>query len=160
LIIAEEGTPNASKGGWATSNSEVYNYFRKKLTNSKECLNGTHCWYAGKIKDLNGDTWEENGLDNNSYPKLILSDGTLIFFRSISTDCSQTDHNMDDICIWIWVDVNGVKKPNTWGRDLFQFYVTEKHSVKPRGCSNIYDLCANQGHSCACKVIKENAMNY
>ncbi|MBR6163646.1 type II secretion system protein [bacterium] len=37
LIIAEEGTPRADKGGWAKDADNVYNLYKKHLNNAKEC---------------------------------------------------------------------------------------------------------------------------
>jgi len=59
----------------------------------------------------------------------------------------------------IFVDLNGDKKPNRYGRDTFLFALKE-NGLYPAGCD--YDFCVGKpsGWGCACKVLRENAMNY
>ncbi|MBR6163629.1 type II secretion system protein [bacterium] len=149
-IIAEEGIPRADKGGWATDIYKVYDLYKPKLLNSKDCPNGSGCWNTGSIYNLSGEPY--NDYDNSTLPKLVLSDGTLIFFRETDNTCGEYG------CVWLWVDVNGVKKPNTWGKDMYQFLVTEKNGLHPRGCNRVpFDT---RGHNATCQVLREGAINY
>ena len=43
-ILAEEGTPNVSKGGWAVDNEAVLNMYKKHLSKAKECGIGQNCF--------------------------------------------------------------------------------------------------------------------
>jgi hypothetical protein len=58
------------------------------------------------------------------------------------------------------VDINGIKPPNQFGRDIFDFVLKGK-GIEPAGC-DIDELCNNNysGYACACKIIRENAINY
>lgn len=68
----------------------------------------------------------------------ILSDGTMVMFRIFSGNCkfdySGTSNNesLKSICGMITVDLNGHQKPNRYGEDLFNFYVT-KTGIIPYG---------------------------
>ena len=164
-IIVEEGNPKASVGGWCSSSANVFNLYKKYLNNAKECLNGENCWETVNISNLQSGA-SYNYSDSNS--RIILGDGTFLMFRQTSSDCSlggdNNDYGMYQFCALLWVDVNGAKGPNTWGRDNFQFVITED-GLKPRGCGltpqYVSSKCTNgDGHACACKVLTENAMNY
>lgn len=58
------------------------------------------------------------------------------------------------------VDINGIKPPNTYGKDVFKFDINfEKGVVKPI-CSNdetddINQNCKNSGSCCAAKIIRD-----
>ena len=140
--------------------------YKKYLSNAKECINGSECYYAGMIKNLDGTN--ERNYDYFTSPKLILNDGTLIMFELSSKSCSsysEAPYGIYSYCALMFVDINGAKKPNTWGRDNFQFLLTEA-GLKPRGCGITnpgyctYGNGQGAGHACACKVLHENAMNY
>ena len=151
-IITEEGSPKSScetcNDGWAYSADNIYTLYKKYLSSSKECNFSSGCWY---------NAWD----NNNELPKLILADGTLLMFHFLSKDCSKDITGSDDVCAAIWIDVNGNKKPNKFGRDLFNFVIKES-GFYPRGCDS--DSCsgssADSTGGCACKVLTEGAMNY
>ena len=58
----------------------------------------------------------------------------------------------------MYIDVNGEKKPNIMGRDVFWFWV-KKDGLYPGGCDEEHCVGTN-GAGCACKVLREGAMNY
>ena len=77
-IIAEEGTPKASVGGWATSPEAVYKLYRKYLRVSKDCGSGTECFEKmitgnGFYKILNGTNYSNSHFSSNQYYKIILT---------------------------------------------------------------------------------------
>ena len=165
-IIAEEGKPRADIGGWATDSENIYQLYKKYLTNAKDCLNGQGCFANETYKFLNGnnfgnlDTWNQA-----SFRKLILSDGTSLLIDRTNTSCTENWDNQSNDCAQFWVDINGAKGPNTAGIDWFSF-VLKENGLYPRGCTNDYcDTNASPpdgavGLDCTCKVIRENAMNY
>ena len=61
------------------------------------------------------------------------------------------------------VDINGGKAPNTYGKDVFVFYIT-KWGVLPMGTPNETDYplssCRVYGFSCAAWVIAKGNMDY
>ena len=171
MIIAEEGSPkcldeNGNESGWACSNTDVYNIFKKYLNNASECgTNGTAgCAHQGKVKFLNNapdaQLWQDGG-----YSRLILADGVQIYFVGASKNCTQEQWGVSSGCGAVVADTNGAKKPNQWGRDTFLFGFNEK-GLHLSGCKNNSSDCVQangsfgNGWTCACKVITENAMNY
>lgn len=168
-IIMEEGTPKSSSAtsedGWAYSSENMYNLYKKYLHNAKECGSSTGCFTQGEYKHLNGtphadfDTYEDRS-------RLVLSDGTQVMFQKNSPTCSNTVDGATNRCALIWVDLNGAKKPNTIGRDLF-FFVIKENGLYPNGCDDerYCDAASTtgnfgKGYGCACKVLREGAINY
>ena len=160
LIIAEEGTPKASVGGWATNPQNIYDLYRKHLINAKECAGDTGCFGQGTYIRLNGDL-DGNFDTANNYRKLVLADGVqIMFYSDISDDCTKTYSGTLNYCALIYVDINGRRKPNIYGRDVFVFALKEK-GLYPAGC-DVDGHCNKNEHggACACKVLRESAINY
>lgn len=64
---------------------------------------------------------------------LILNDGTIMIFNCFCADCTNnTELNQAIGCVRIRADINGLKKPNKAGKDIFGFYITEERII-PRG---------------------------
>ena len=60
-----------------------------------------------------------------------------------------------------WVDVNGQKGSQTYGKDLFAFVLIQGKGVLPAGYGNTNDCNSkNRGITCAARVLRENAINY
>ena len=82
--------------------------------------------------------------------KAVLSDGTVI-----ATSIGVHSSPWDDTSIWATytIDVNGAKKPNMHGKDVFNFYFT-KSRVLPYGTQIAYPFdryCAkNSSESIGC----------
>ena len=151
-IIAENGSPK----NWLTDGDVFYQLYRQHLSKAKDCGPDTGC-LENTYKNLNGNYagfWDTAATKK----KLILSDGTIIMFIHRSEDCAWNGDGSNNVCGQINVDVNGSKGPNMFGRDFFEFAVKE-NGIYPMGCDS--EQCA-QGNStgCACKVLRENAMNY
>ena len=157
-IMNDEGMPRGDIGGWATSHSAEYNVYKKYLSYVKACNSGSQeCFGQGGFKHLN-NTAIDASWGAFEYPKLILSDGTQLIFVHRTNDCSQSSFGSQGICFTIGIDVNGEKPPNAWGKDAFIFVVKED-GLHPAGCDGTG--CPNSsGTDCACKVLRENAINY
>ena len=106
------------------------------------------------LKTLNGDNYSHNWDTYTDSRKFILADGVQVFIENhgFSSLCQGGD---GDRCVRILVDINGVKGPNQWGRDVFEFSL-KNNGLYPNGCGSV--SCS--GVSCTCKVLRENAMNY
>lgn len=71
------------------------------------------------------------------------------------------------ICSILYVDVNGVRKPNQMGRDFFRFYIMKNAKLTPATC-NVGGSCSNTacdstgyGQSCSTKILEDSwQMNY
>lgn len=97
----------------ATESQEFWDYISPYLKLSKDCGTGQGCWYNEKMKFLHG----ANGGNINTltmYNKAILEDGTLL----------QVHKNGE-----IRADINGFRKPNTQGIDIFYFHVEENKLI-------------------------------
>lgn len=82
-----------------------------------KCVNGKNCDSYGEVK--------------NNNPKLVLADGNMI----LATDYFEAkDINNNTIsAINIIVDINGFKKPNQYGRDVFAFSIQPDFGFVPAG---------------------------
>ena len=155
-IITDEGNPNASIGGWATSPDAIYEMYKKYLSKAKDCgTNNDECF--GQYLRMDGTV-----LTVTSAKALVMADGTKIAMGNgdFSDNCSKRGNGSEDVCQFIMVDVNGSKGPNRVGRDTFHLAL-KADGIFPAGCD--YDggcSSTTKGWGCACKVIRENAMNY
>ena len=158
LIIAEEGLPES---GWALTDG-IYQLYKVKLVNAKECGYNTGCFEQHNttgtgykhLRGYDSDTTNYNTLYKN---KLILADGVQVMFYPGSS-CDNNWIN-DTFCARIMVDINGMKKPNTFGRDVFIFAIN-RNGLFPMGCNYSCEAKTSNGYGCACRVLRENGMNY
>ena len=165
-IISDYGMPRGDIGGWASSAEAVYNLYKENLNISKDCGSGTECFEkmtSGNTfyRYLKGTNYYHSKFASSDSFAVILADGAQVLFVNNRTDCSRNEYSTNNICNEIWVDINGEKKPNQWGRDMFIFALKE-NGLFPAGCDGDSSDCTKNGNgwSCACKVIKDNAMNY
>lgn len=106
------------------------NLFRDKLSVVKDCdLNsGGVCWHANDA----GGTYTAQYLNKtfvtnsfwsfaNSFPAIVLADGTMIYFVHYDDNCNWAGQGM---CTLIHIDINGFAKPNQYGKDLYTISVT------------------------------------
>lgn len=129
------------------------------------------------ISTLNGDNINFNG-----YYRMVLENGYIIYARDyFSPTCGLTYSNWDDvddmyktICQGINIDINGEKKPNALGRDIFHFYLLKDRVYPMGGAKEPYYqfkwLCNKNrpgtwdgeynGVSCAAWVLFNKNMDY
>lgn len=95
---------------------------------SKDCLDlQKGCFYDGYYKNLaNKLTAKKFG----NKPSVLLSNGVSVAFEP-SGDCRLED----DSCLLMYVDLNNLEPPNTIGKDLIVFELTNKQTgyLKPFG---------------------------
>ena len=168
MIMMEEGNAKASTGGWAKDVDAVYNQYKKHLNILKDCGSGTGCFphvYYKRLDDVAVDDsyfWD----DRDDMRKVVLSDGTLLLFEFKTEDCSTTSATGTyKACAKIWTDINGEKGPNKIGRDAFEFTIKENMLVPSgcdywAGCGMFSNDQMSGGWGCACRVLRENAINY
>ena len=164
-IISEQGMPRGDIGGWATDSDNVAALYKKHLSNAKECLNGQGCFENVVYKNLNGSNFKNLDADSNAnYRKFILADGTSVLIGRVTQSCGQNWDGKSDDCFQIYVDINGAKKPNKAGHDLYSF-VVKSDGLHPRGC-DVADCTTHKGADnvtgadCTCRVLREGAINY
>ena len=168
-IIMEEGSPKADDGGWAADYDKIYDLYSRHLNLAKKCNSPVDCNFPQCISYLKSSANGRmpghclGGSSSSDYKPLALADGSVITFdsiwRAVSADCSKNFNGTNFGCASMFIDVNGMKKPNEFGRDVHEFVITEKGLI-PAGCD--VEQCAGSsfGAGCTCKVLREGAMNY
>lgn len=87
-----------------------------------------NCWPASWTR-LNGDApWSTPA----SAAGVVLSDGAFAVFSWLDKSCSYVDTGEMPVCGGISIDVNGVKKPNKIGKDIFSVHILSI-TIKPFG---------------------------
>ncbi|MCD8024358.1 MAG: hypothetical protein LUE64_02360, partial [Candidatus Gastranaerophilales bacterium] len=90
----------------------------------------------------------------------ILNDGTMVQLDCYTNSNAQylLGFNkdsllaIDDTNLSVTVDLNGEKKPNTLGKDIYVFLLTDK-GLLPAGTDNESANCSTTGRDCAYKVL-------
>lgn len=123
------------KGLCANTDSLCFkNAFKAYLKYTKECDNQVvtnNCWPSPKYLDntpINIAGWLDTS-GSGAPSALVLSNGMLVLFYWIDTNCSNSGN---DTCGWVAVDTNGLKNPNKYGKDIFEFHVQDG-VIKPYG---------------------------
>ena len=150
---------NGSIEGWNFGGaSQFWNYLKPHISVAKDCGSSPDCYQNNGIYLLNGSNYSVNYNQSSSYYKFILSDGSVMWFRTNgSPPCSASDGNVENACALFWHDVNGDKSPNALGRDVF-VYIMSIDGVYPHMGNN----CSKNstGWGCAAYIIKNSNMNY
>lgn len=163
LIMAYNGGSFKNAIAGFSTSDDLKDLFKSELSYKTDCSSAAPvntCFFDyTKVKALNGalisSTW---GL--NSGPGLVLSDGMMMIFRLDSNTCSGTAPTpYTTECGWITVDVNGLKQPNTWGKDIYIFFVFDdriRPSIWFKDNWTPTDDCGvgtNYGQTCASKYL-------
>lgn len=132
-----------------------------------QCFHNGTDWYT-----LDGrQGWQDySTLTNNA--SAILIDGTT-FDISWKPSCNGNNGTLTTICGNLAVDVNGFKKPNKMGRDIFELFI-EQNKVIPNGVmSTSADYATNpllcdpssssqtyNGCNCGGRILSEGGLKY
>lgn len=119
-----------------------------------------HCAPNMVYKLLRGANETNYATNSISYTyKLVLMNGSSIYIRGGQPGAKS-------IAVF-YVDTNGKAKPNTWGRDFFQFYYLPEKGLFPAGhpeqsAETTVNSCNknNSGYACAYYVLHNGNMNY
>lgn len=169
LAVQESGTPDT----WLTSSTSsdpasaisIVNTLSPFLRITKNCGTGAGCMPV-PYKELNNNT---NDIDTDTTMAHIqLSDGTLLAFKSYGwgnagNNVGSTQALQNTVAA-IWIDINGFKGPNRYGKDLFSVYLT-KYGIIPTGTTQqtgdaFTSYCYPRGLSCAAWVIYNENRDY
>ena len=128
-----------------------------------------------------------NSNDQESYTGTVITlmDGTMIYRPEFYSQdpYGKTDNMMKGKVGYFYLDVNGTKRPNKMGRDIFYFHLGDNGIVYPYGSMAVseydygnttegywktttlpYNNCELDGHSyamgCAARVLETGNMNY
>ena len=158
---------NPEDGGSPTSMKSFFNTFKDDLKILKVCEDTAGCWHQGRTKNLGGAVIGRDSIG--------IGLGVLSFTLVDGTNISIDDHNVSQINNWfgcnynkssyvIYIDANGNKKPNTMGRDIFPFCMTNKGLIPAGSHSNLYcnpnSTTAYNGSTCTAKVLSEDKISY
>jgi prepilin-type N-terminal cleavage/methylation domain-containing protein len=151
----------------ASFTEEVFNNLKPHLNISKVCGHQKYkeCWQTTKAKNGSYPSgFNINGYDCPECYTFILSDGTAVLMDmwvdstlqvrfGITKNLISTNNN-----IIVLIDVNGPKKPNTLGKDVFGFALTSK-GLTPSGADNKSVNCdklnTTNNYDCTAKVLKD-----
>ena len=135
-----------------------YTYLKQYLYVIRECKNKKGCWSEDITKAPTGQnamSASEIGIGGNIIT-FTLNDGTNVGFdywsKSDIVKNFGVEKDLFDNTLSIFVDVNGDKKPNMLGRDVFAFILTENGLI-PAGNDNESRNCKTTGYDCAAKYI-------
>lgn len=159
-----------------------WNYYKTQFNIVKDCgtATGTDCWTHDPIKYLNGNVTTGDINNWGSAGMGILADGASIRYEaksycSTNRSTSGAGPLYNSSCAMIYIDVNGVKPPNTFGRDVFLWHLVREGQVYPLGALDdtwsgcdpaSSDVSAGSngapgaGPGCTAKVLLEGKINY
>ncbi|MCD7780114.1 MAG: type II secretion system GspH family protein [Candidatus Gastranaerophilales bacterium] len=141
-------------------------YLKNSLITTKVCYNTSGCWNEGDSYNLDGSTVYCNrtgiGIGANIITA-VLNDGTFIVVDAYGKNSISSYFGVDidtDSGLIMFFDINGSKKPNTLGKDIFAVVFTEDGLVpayKSRTASQISSDCSSsgKGYSCIQKYLKQ-----
>lgn len=132
-------------------------YFSKNLKIIKSCTNGIDgCWHSyGVVKDLSkNNSWDEqsNGMIGNIPLAFVDAQGRfydmdISSYLTITRNFGVTIPSEQQYSIEIFFDVNGKKKPNIIGKDIYIAIWDANRGLLPAG----YDKTQDQ--------VKDNCLN-
>ena len=169
---------NASRG---VLSDIMLDNFAKFMKTTKICHTNKGCFPDVKYKKIDGN-YTSNWNERTDTSKLITSDGMSVFFYSygpVAFNDRGDSGALTETYGALSVDINGFKKPNMAGRDIFSFIIArdgivpygvpastfttnydtmEREKAFPRTCNteNCYGGCEG---CCAWVIYKEN-MDY
>lgn len=148
----------------------IYNYYKPHLSITQDCgcsKRALGCWSKDATRTINGSIYtygHEKGI-GDTYCAVRLADGMNLSFDTWGPSDLGVTSSSD--VFFFYVDVNGDKKPNVLGKDVFQFVVTkEKGALVPAGADNNTVKCTKNdtsreaGIDCAAKVLAEDKIDY
>ncbi len=180
-VINEEGKPS----NWILDsyslethepNVRVVDMYASKMNYAKVCYlspmgGASKCTLKPEeYKCLNGSEIDNKmNFTTGSY-QIFLTDGAIVALKFMSN--TGGGYYWGNPPLMFVVDVNGNKKPNKTGRDIFYFYLRddENGEVHPYGHGKLGGILNPQpepdcnkegeGYTCAQKIITEGKMNY
>lgn len=142
-------------------------YFKPYVNVMKTCYNTKGCWTDGDTKSLNGSVarWNQTGKGlGSNIITAVLTDGTFVCIDG-HTGANLTSYfgvnTITDYGIGITFDINGDKKPNMIGKDIFVAVFTQNGVVpayrdKTKAQINADCSSSGTGYSCIQKYLRQN----
>ena len=170
---------NEFSGSDAVLGSKIAQYFKI----SKNCGTGSGCFPDKMGTEFNAnssDAVTSSSVTGNHY-SFITMDNMAYIVRSTGSGCTASFNgtssanitkDLTKICGLVWVDVNGPKKPNNFGKDIFLFYIADgvKPTLYPAGAQDDSSLrwsndgvnainCTSSnpgGYTCAGRIFEQS----
>lgn len=174
LAVKDKGTPDTwGLSADSTGATNIMNALAPYLNITEKCYLEVGCFPQVTYKRIDGTTaWIDYYSNNTTVIKARLSDGTSIATVSYA-DCSTpygTTTELQNVCGWIGVDVNGAKGPAKLGADYLSFYITKLGIVPmggPQETSLRFDntcisgsVLSNSGYGCTAWIIYNENLDY
>lgn len=114
---------------WDTSltGHDFYERYIKKYFIHPIEISSTELTQRVKRKNLNGTNYAGTTYLRTSATHVLTNDGSLVTFNLNSSN---------DKGLWVGIDINGLAKPNTVGKDTFLFFFDSKSGLRPLGENN------------------------
>ncbi len=144
--------------GLCNSSDDYYILFSKYMKKVRVCnapnASGK-CW----AKDWYYSTGSKVPAVESTSSSLILPNGTSMLFYHMSENCDSTDELKEPVgCGRIRVDLNGLKKPNVVGKDIFDFYITNDALIARGSDKTINSITTDWGR--AAYVLQNGKIDY
>ena len=155
----------------STKHACLKDIFKSKLKTVADCDSNDgdnlgKCFVQDKdAKKLNGESVPlyAGYFNQNTTSGLVLDDGASAAIWLDAMDCTNALSSVKQRCGWFVIDVNGPqKRPNTWGKDLFLFFLYADQIMpadeNTMDYANYRDDCetgTNYGLTCASKYLFE-----
>jgi len=173
LITNDNG---GTLSGAFQNESDFRNKYSEKMNYIKRCTASVNEGCIGSSYYPGLDGTGTGGTDAFNVNGLILNNGAIVILKSYSdAELYNCNHSIsgssgvfNEICGTFYIDVNGLKRPNTVGKDLFVFSITKSGAYPlgaegtPLGISDFTQSCNpdNQtyswrGQGCAAKYLYE-----
>lgn len=111
--------------GVVDDDNSIKNKFKEYLKYEKDCdqdASAGICWH--NINEwYSADNTKQDSTYGNNRAALVLRDGSLVEFSSRSSTCNDPSYGTLMRCGLVLIDVNGFKKPNKIGKDIFSFNI-------------------------------------
>lgn len=125
----------------ASDATELLNFFntylRPYLNIAKSCDTSSGCWTRSKMPN-GSSSYCYYGVYGNTIIYYVLNNGTNLFILSYGhTGFDASWAPLSSYSIGIIADINGYKGPNTLGKDVFSFVLTQKAAYVNEGNGNL-----------------------
>ncbi len=141
--------------------NRMVKYYTSVMNVSRVCeSNKNGCW--SQTKDLSGkNVGNSYGIGTN-IASFSTTDGMNFSLDGTGSFSGIDAKSAPSGSLGFFVDVNGDKKPNQMGVDVFFFVMTKDRGLLPAGTDDGGSDCAagKVGNTCAAKVLKEGKIDY
>lgn len=131
INLSEVDNGDLSEWNYSYNNQAFYDrYLKKYLKVSKSYGSSSQDVLGVSYKFLNGQDIGSGYEVNSIASRAILNDGSMLFFGS---------GTYDKLYKHVYIDINGTKKPNQFGKDVFMFVIQPHYKVSPLGLGNVQE---------------------